>query len=217
MILLIPTYSLSITTTAILFILLQTLTNTHMSPLSAPTKTSLDLLLDPIFQSEQEEQLETRAGVPRSVYNTVIRVTSTPCLPGTQRVKAGGDCVPRYSSSGPVLDEEYKLSILKGITSLGGITRRPHNNKHNRHRHRTTTMRPATTTIMTTTLEPTEPPTHTPPTSERNQGEYFQEEDTSIEDDRHNHFFFLKDETSSALSLTINKSSFLALVIFVCF
>src|SRR5438105_3865119 len=93
--------------TLLLLIFLQSLTMTVMSPISSLdslSSSNLDLLLDPVFQTEQDNlELESKRVVPKSVYNTVIRVTSPPsCQPGTQRAKEGGPCVTKYGGAGPV-------------------------------------------------------------------------------------------------------------------
>lgn len=183
-------------TTTLCVVLLQTLTMTHMLPMSAPIRTAEELnqMIDPVFQSEQDEnQLESKKIVAKSVYNTVIRVTTTPCQSGMQRVKEGGPCVTRYTGSGPVFDEEFQLSILKGITGGG---RRPTSSKH-RNRHRTTTTPIPSTTTAIETAAPTTwglPPTAAE--NVENEGEY------GGHVTHENKYFFFHEEEISTDSAT---------------
>jgi len=127
----------SLQMTISLIILSQIITLTHMLPVeSRYRRLDLDLLLDPVHQEMQSDDLEDKRVVPKSVYHTQLRLTTeSPCNSGSQRAKEGGPCLRINSSQGSLLDEKFLSSVLKDIH----ITRQGGRRKPNRNRNRSTT------------------------------------------------------------------------------
>ena len=95
----------------------------------------IDLYIDPVHQAEQNEELEDKKVVAKSVFNIPVRSPPSRCPPGHEKL-ANGDCAQLIRGNGGAVgvSEGAQTELLKEFYG-----KRPKPSR-NRHRRPTTTM-----------------------------------------------------------------------------